>query len=65
MRVYDGRRRRRHDITAGISRVDEGIYEVPYTLPLGLDYLVYEFAGVDAAGDPVLGRATIAPIWSR
>lgn len=66
VRVYDRQRRLVGEpITKEIDHIEPGTYQLEYTLPVGYDYLVYEFAGVDSQGKPVLARAAIAPIWTK
>lgn len=45
--------------------VGEGQYEVPYTLPMGLDSVNFVFEAVDGNGYPVVARQTVRTEFSR
>ena len=53
------------DITTDIVRLDVGVYIAPYTLPVGVDWIAYEWSGRDATGRPVVARRTLEPIRAR
>lgn len=45
--------------------VGEGLYEVPYTLPMGLDSVTFVFEAVDGNGYPVVARQNVRTEFSR
>lgn len=45
------------------DRVDVGIYECEYTVPIGSGNLTYEFEGITGSM-PVVGRGTIIRSWT-
>ena len=53
-------------VTAGLHKVDVGVYRVPVVLPEGDEYsmIVYEFSGKDANGNPDVLRKAIRTPWA-
>lgn len=65
-RIYDSYKTQIGAAITGtdITRVSQGVYETPYTLPLDHNAVIYEFQGIDSEGLPQVSRSVIAPIFA-